>query len=58
MYLQMYPVMISFGELSQGKYCGRTISYARRYPGARLTNPVRRNFVTADADNTITTTIG
>jgi hypothetical protein len=28
MYLQMYQVMISSGELSQCKYCGRTISYA------------------------------
>jgi hypothetical protein len=28
MYLQMYHVMISSGEISQCKYCGRTISYA------------------------------
>ena len=32
MYLQMYQVMISSAELSQCKYCGRTISYAPPLP--------------------------
>jgi hypothetical protein len=39
MYLQIYQVMISSGELSQCKHCGRTISYAPSLSGSTVRKP-------------------